>query len=50
MSEFNSKYPFVKLKSYSDVNQMVENTKNIVEELLNYQLKIYDVFSQTFST
>lgn len=50
MSEFNSKYPLEKLNSYSDVNEMVENTKNIVEELLNYQLKIYDAFSQTFST
>ena len=50
MSEFNSKYPLEKLNSYSDVNEMVENTKNMVEELLNYQLKYYDAFNQTFAT
>lgn len=50
MSEFSNKYPLEKLNSYGDVNEMVENTKNMVEELLNYQLKYYDVFNQAFST
>ena len=50
MSEFNSKYPLEKLNSYSDVNEMVENTKTIVEELLNYQMKYYDAFNQAFTT
>ena len=50
MSEFNSKYPLEKINSYSDVNEMVENTKNMVEELLNYQIKYYDAFNHSFST
>ena len=48
-NDFNNKYPLDKLNSYNDPNEMMEYTKNIVEELLNYQLKYYDIFNNTFS-
>ena len=46
---FNNKYPLDKLNSYNDVNEMMEYTKNIAEELLDYQLKYYNIFYNTFS-
>ena len=49
MKDFNNKNPLDKLKSINDINEMVEHTKNIVEQLLDYQLKYYDMYNKTFS-
>ena len=48
MKEFNNKYPLNKLSSFNDVNEMMDYTKNIVDQLLDYQLKYYDIFNKTF--
>ena len=49
MKEFNTKNPLDKLNSFNDVNEMMDYTKNIVEQLLDYQLKYYDIYNKTFS-
>ena len=50
MKDFNNKNPLDKLKSINDINEMVEHTKNIVEQLLDYQLKYYDMYNKAFLT
>ena len=50
MKEFNNKNPLDKLNSFNDINEMMEYTKNIVEQLLDYQLKYYDMYNKSFST
>ena len=48
MEEFNNKNPLDKLNSFNDINEMMEYTKNIVEKLLDYQTKYYDMFNKSF--
>ena len=50
MKDFNNKNPLDKLNSISDVNEMLEYTKNIVDQLLDYQLKYYDMYNKVFLT
>ena len=50
MKEFNNKNPLDKLNSMNDVNQMMEYSKNIVEQLLDYQLKYYDMYNKAILT
>ena len=50
MKEFNNKNPLDKLNSFNDINQMMEYTKNIVEQLLDYQSKYYDMYNKSFLT
>ena len=50
MKEFSNKYPLDKLNSFSDVNNLMEHTRNILEELLDYQLQFYDAFNKSFLT
>ena len=50
MKDFNNNNPLDKLNSFNDVNEMMEYSKNIVEQLLDYQLKYYDIFNKTIST
>ena len=48
MKEFNNKYPLDKLNSFSDANNLVEHTRNILGELLDYQLHFYDTYNKSF--
>ena len=48
MKEFKNKYPLNQLNSFGDVNEMMDYTKNIVDQLLDYQLQYYDIFNKTF--
>ena len=50
MKEFSNKYPLDKLNSFSDVNNLMDHTKNILEELLDYQVQFYDAFNKSFLT
>ena len=50
MKDFSNKYPLDKLNSFSDVNNLMEHTRNILEELLDYQLQFYDAFNKSFLT
>ena len=49
MKDFNKNNPLDKLNSFNDVNEMKDYSKNIVDQLLNYQLKYYDMFTKTIS-
>ena len=48
MKEFNNTNPLDKLNSFNDINQMLDYTKNIVEQLTDYQLKCYDIYNKAF--
>ena len=48
MKEFSNKNPLDKLNSFNDINEMMEYTKNIVNQLLDYQLKYYDMYKKSF--
>ena len=48
MKEFNNKYPLNQINSFGDVNAMMDYTKDIVDQLLDYQLKYYDLFNKSF--
>ena len=50
MKEFNKKNPLDKLNSFNDIRQMMEYTKNIVDQLLDYQSKYYDMYNKSFLT
>ena len=50
MKEFNKKNPLDKLNAFNDINQMMEYTKNIVDQLLDYQSKYYDMYNKSFLT
>ena len=50
MKDFNNKNPLDKLNSINDINEMMEYTKNIVDQLLDYQLKYYDMYNKVFLT
>ena len=49
MKEFNKKNPLNKLNNYSDVNEMMEYSKNVFEQLLEFQLKYCEIFNKTIS-
>ena len=40
---FEKKYPLEKLNQFSDPYEMINYTKNIIDELLNYQLNYYNM-------
>ena len=50
MKDFTNNNPLDKLNSFNDVNEMMEYSKNLVEQLLDYQLKYYDIFNKTIIT
>ena len=50
MKDFSNKNPLDKLNSINDINAMMEYTKNIVDQLLDYQLKYYDMYNKAFLT
>ena len=42
---FEKKYPLEKLDQFSDPYEMINYTKNIIDELLNYQLNYYNILT-----
>ena len=50
INEFKEKYPLNKLNSFNNVNEMKEYTKDILQILLDYQLKYYDLINKSIDT
>ena len=50
MKEFSNKNPLDKLNSFNDSNEMMEYTKNIIDQLLDYQIKYYEMLNKTIET
>ena len=50
IKEFNDKNPLSKLNSISDIHKMKDSTKDIVIQLLDYQLKSYDLINESILT
>ena len=48
-SNFEKKYPLEKLNEMSDPYEMVNYTKNIITELLNYQLNYYNILQNSMN-
>jgi hypothetical protein len=44
---FEKKYPLEKLNDFSDPYEMINYTKNIINELLNYQLNYYNLLTNS---
>ena len=44
---FEKKYPLEKLNEFSDPYEMIIYTKNIINELLNYQLNYYNILNNS---
>jgi len=45
IQNFENNYPLEKLNEFSDPYEMMNYTKNIINELLNYQLNYYNILS-----
>ena len=50
MKEFSNKNPLDKLNSFNNANDMMEYTKNIIDQLLDYQIKYYEMFNKAIAT
>ena len=50
IKEFNDKNPLNKLNNISDINKMKDSTKDVVVQLLDYQMKSYDLINESIST
>jgi len=50
MKEFNDKNPLSKLNSISDINKMKDCSRDVVMQLLDYQLKSYDLINDSILT
>ena len=50
IKEFNDKNPLSKLNSISDIHKMKDSTKDVVTQLLDYQLKSYDLINESILT
>ena len=48
MKDFYNKNPLDKLNLISGINEMMEYTKNIIDQLLDYQIKYYDMYNKIF--
>ena len=44
---FEKKYPLEKLNEFSDPYEMINYTKNVINELLNYQLNYYNILKNS---
>ena len=44
---FEKKYPLEKLNEFTDPYEMINYTKNIINELLNYQLNYYNILTNS---
>ena len=49
LQNFEKKYPIEKLDEFSDPNEMINYTKKIINELLDYQLNYYDILNHTMN-
>ena len=47
MKNFNTKNPLDKLNSFNDVNEMMDYSKNIFDQLLDFQVKYYNMFNKS---
>ena len=47
IQNFEKKYPLEKLNEFTDIYEMINYTKNIINELLNYQLNYYNIFTNS---
>ena len=50
MNDFKERHPLEKLDSMNDVNELRNHTKNIIMELLEYQVKFYSQVKNNFTT
>ena len=50
MNDFKERHPLEKLNSMNDVNELRNHTKNIIMELLEYQVKFYSQAKTNFAT
>ena len=50
MNDFKERHPLEKLESMNDVNELRNHTKNIIMELLEYQIKFYSQVKNNFAT
>ena len=50
IKEFNDKNPLSNLNNISDINKMKDCTKDVVVQLLDYQLKSYDLINESILT
>ena len=50
MNDFKERHPLEKLDSMNDVNELRNHTKDIITELLEYQIKFYSQVKTNFST
>ena len=50
MNDFKERHPLEKLESMNDVNELRNHTKNIIMELLEYQIKFYSQAKTNFAT
>ena len=50
IKEFNNKNPLSKLNDINDIQKMMDCTKDIVMQLLDYQMKSYDLINESIST
>ena len=49
LQNFEKKYPIEKLDEFPDPNEMINYTKKIINELLDYQLNYYDILNHTMN-
>ena len=50
MNDFKERYPLEKLDSMNDINELSNHTKNIILELLGYQIEFYSLAKNNFAT
>ena len=50
MNDFKERHPLEKLDLMNDVNELRNHTKNIIKELLEYQIKFYSQAKTNFAT
>jgi len=44
---FEKRYPLEKLNEIADPNEMINYTKNVINELLNYQINYYNILKNS---
>ena len=49
ISNFEKNFPIEKLDEFSDPNEIINYTKKIINELLNYQLNYYDILNNSIN-
>ena len=49
MKSFEKKYPLEKLDEFNDQYELMNHTKKIMNELLNYQQKYYSLLNTSYT-